>query len=105
MTENQLLDARRASRQLLSLTDDAINAVLLATADALVAATDTIIAANALDLSRMDPANPKYDRLRLTPDRIAGIAADMRNVASLPSPRVELDRRVRPTRSSRRVCP
>ena len=96
MTENQLLDARRASRQLLSLTDDAINAVLLATADALVAATDTIIAANALDLSRMDPANPKYDRLRLTPDRIAGIAADMRNVASLPSPRVELDRRVRP---------
>lgn len=34
----------------------------------------------------MDPANPKYDRLKLTTDRLAGIAGDMRNVASLPSP-------------------
>lgn len=96
MIEQQLIDARTASRRLLGLTDDVTNAILVETADALVDATDTIIAANALDLGRMDPANPKYDRLRLTPDRIAGIAADMRNVASLPSPRVELDRRVRP---------
>ncbi len=96
MIEQQLIDARTASRRLLGLTDDETNAILVETADALVAATDDIIAANALDLSRMDPANPKYDRLKLTPDRIAGIAADMRNVASLPSPRVELDRRVRP---------
>lgn len=96
MIEQQLIDARTASCRLLSLTDDETNAILVETADALVAATDDIIAANALDLSRMDPANPKYDRLKLTPDRIAGIAADMRNVASLPSPRVELDRRVRP---------
>lgn len=96
MIEQQLIDARTASRRLLSLTDDETNAILVETADALVAATDDIIAANALDLSRMDPANPKYDRLKLTPDRIAGIADDMRNVASLPSPRVELDRRVRP---------
>ena len=96
MVEQQLIDARRASRQLLGLSDENINTVLLAVADALVAATDDILAANALDLARMDPANPKYDRLKLTPDRIAGIAADMRNVASLPSPRVEIDRRVRP---------
>ena len=96
MVEQQLIDARRASRQLLGLSDEKINTVLLAVADALVAATDDILAANALDLARMDPANPKYDRLKLTPDRIAGIAADMRNVASLPSPRVEIDRRVRP---------
>ncbi|MGM9843559.1 MAG: gamma-glutamyl-phosphate reductase, partial [Muribaculaceae bacterium] len=96
MVENLLLDARRASRQLLSLSDDSISAILLDTANALVDATDDIIAANSLDLSRMDPANPKYDRLKLTPERIESIAADMRNVASLPSPRVELDRRVRP---------
>ncbi|MDD6889425.1 MAG: glutamate-5-semialdehyde dehydrogenase [Bacteroidales bacterium] len=96
MVENQLLDAHRASRQLLALSADDISRVLLATADALVAATDSILAANLLDLSRMDPDNPKYDRLRLSADRIAGIAADMRNVAALPSPRVELDRRVRP---------
>lgn len=96
MVENQLLDAHRASRQLLALSADDISRVLLATADALVAATDSILAANLLDLSRMDSDNPKYDRLRLSADRIAGIAADMRNVAALPSPRVELDRRVRP---------
>ena len=96
MVENQLLDAHRASRQLLTLSADDISRVLLATADALVAATDSILAANLLDLSRMDPDNPKYDRLRLSADRIAGIAADMRNVAALPSPRVELDRRVHP---------
>ena len=34
----------------------------------------------------MDPANPKYDRLKLTEERLAGIAGDMKNVASLPSP-------------------
>lgn len=96
MVEKQLTDARRASRQLLSLNDDTIKNILLETADALVAATDKILAANALDLSRMDPANPKYDRLKLTPERIAGIAGDMRNVATLPSPRVELDSRERP---------
>lgn len=96
MVEKQLTDARRASRQLLSLNDDTIKNILLETADALVAATDKILAANALDLSRMDPANPKYDRLKLTPERIAGIAGDMRNVATLPSPRVELDCRERP---------
>ena len=45
-----------------------------------------VLAANVEDLSRMDPANPKYDRLKLTEERLAGIAGDMKNVASLPSP-------------------
>jgi glutamate-5-semialdehyde dehydrogenase len=42
----------------------------------------------------MDPSSPLYDRLMLTEDRIEGIAADMRNVAGLPSPlgRILLDR-------------
>ena len=34
----------------------------------------------------MDPANPLYDRLKLTPERLEGIASDMRQVAKLPSP-------------------
>ena len=45
-----------------------------------------LLSANAGDLARMDPANPLYDRLKLTPERLAGIAADMRKVAQLPSP-------------------
>ena len=55
-------------------------------ADKAIQATDAILAANAKDLSRMDPANPMYDRLKLTKERIEGIAGDTRNVATLPSP-------------------
>ena len=55
-------------------------------ADRLVKEQETILRANAEDLSRMDPANPLYDRLKLTPVRIEGIASDMRHVADLPSP-------------------
>ena len=47
---------------------------------------DIILAANAKDLARMSPDNPKYDRLKLTPERVGGIASDMENVAGLPSP-------------------
>lgn len=96
MTKDLLIEAKKASKQLLRLADSEVVGVLNDTADALVAATGDILAANAADLARMDPADPKYDRLKLTPERIAGIAADMRNVATLPSPRVELGRTVRP---------
>jgi glutamate-5-semialdehyde dehydrogenase len=34
----------------------------------------------------MDPSDPKFDRLKLTKSRIEAIAADIRNVAALPSP-------------------
>ena len=34
----------------------------------------------------MDKNDPKYDRLKLTKERLKGIAADTRNVATLPSP-------------------
>lgn len=75
-----------ASRQLITLDDAIINRILLDTADALIARQEEVLAANAEDLQRMDPGNPKYDRLKLTEERLAGIAGDMRNVASLPSP-------------------
>lgn len=75
-----------ASRHLASLSTEAINTLLVDMANAVELDTDAILAANAHDLERMDPADPKYDRLRLTAERISGIAADCRNVASLPSP-------------------
>ncbi len=76
-------DASRA----LSLLDDAQrNAVLLYLADAIVAGSAGLLEANAVDLAAMDRSNPLYDRLMLTEDRLKGIAADMRQVASLPSP-------------------
>ena len=75
-----------ASRHLASLSTEAINTLLVDMANAVERGTDAILAANVHDLERMDPADPKYDRLRLTAERISGIAADCRNVASLPSP-------------------
>lgn len=66
-------------------------------ADAAVANTDRILAENQKDLDRMDPSDARYDRLMLTAERIAGIAADIRNVASLPSPLGKtLDEQIRP---------
>jgi len=78
--------AQRASRTINLLTDNQINEILLALADAAVARTEDILAANAKDLSRMDTNDPKYDRLMLTAKRLEDIASDIRNVASLPSP-------------------
>lgn len=75
-----------ASRTLNLVSAEKINEVLNCLAEAAVTATDTILAANLIDLSAMEKSNPMYDRLLLTPERIAGIAADMRTVATLPSP-------------------
>ncbi len=77
---------KAASRQLALLSDEKRNGVLRAVADAIVADTPSLLEANASDLSHMDSANPLYDRLQLTPQRLADIAADMRHVAQLASP-------------------
>jgi len=76
----------KASRRLNLVSVEKINQVLEDVADAAVENTSYILNENVKDLSRMDPKDPKYDRLMLTADRIKGIAADMRNVAKLPSP-------------------
>ncbi len=75
-----------ASRKLLALSDKKINKILLGVADATEEKIDLILAENRKDLERMDSANPKYDRLRLTEKRLKDIAADIRKVAELPSP-------------------
>ena len=86
-----------ASRSLNLISDDTINKVLLALADKAVAQVDVILVENAKDLALMEKSNPMYDRLLLSKERIEGIAADIRNVASLPSPLGRLiDETVRP---------
>jgi glutamate-5-semialdehyde dehydrogenase len=86
MITAQLQAAREASFALAQLTETEINDTLLRVADAIVAHTDDLLAANQGDLERMDPQSPLYDRLQLTTQRIEAIAADMRHVATLPSP-------------------
>lgn len=83
MLEEIFQASRDASIDLAMLDNDTINKVLLAVADKAIQETDSILAANAKDLARMDPANPMYDRLKLTKERIEGIAGDTRNVATL----------------------
>ncbi len=77
---------KAASARLALLSDDKRGEVLRAVANAIEAETSTLLEANARDLARMCKDNPLYDRLQLTPARLADIAADMRHVALLPSP-------------------
>ena len=85
-TENLLQQAAKATHLLQTLTEEKVNKVLCDTAVALRLAADDILEANRHDLERMDPTNPKFDRLQLTSQRIESIATDMQHVATLPSP-------------------
>lgn len=77
---------KRASKGLALLSDEQRNEILHAVADAIVGNKTRILDANAQDLAKMDKENPLYDRLQLTDSRLEGIASDMRNVGTLPSP-------------------
>ncbi len=77
---------QQASRALATTAPAAIDAVLRDLAEALLAYADFVLAENAKDLARMPATDPRHDRLRLTPERLRGMAQDLRNVADLPSP-------------------
>ena len=77
---------KTASKSLAALSDEQRNDILHAVADSIIDYGERILAANRLDLAKMDSKNPLYDRLQLTPKRLQDIAGDMRNVATLPSP-------------------
>ena len=79
-------NTKAASRTLAAISDDRRNEILLAVATAIISQKERILSANSRDLARMEPSKPLYDRLQLTSSRLDGIASDMRNVASLPSP-------------------
>ena len=78
--------AKRGAAQVALIPDAERAAALEAVADAILAHSAEILSANAEDLARMDPQNPLYDRLKLSPERLESIASDMRHVAALPSP-------------------
>jgi glutamate-5-semialdehyde dehydrogenase len=81
--------AREAARELAAASGATKTAALLAVADALEAAADRIVAANAEDLDRgrrEGLAESLLDRLRLDPQRITAISAAVRHVAALPDP-------------------
>ena len=83
-----LTAARAAKTQVSLLTTEEKNAALRAMADALMESQDAILAANALDLeaAKGTVSDVMLDRLQLTPQRIAGMAQGIREVADLPDP-------------------
>lgn len=87
MMNDIFIKTREASRRFAAFTgEEQINDVLIALADELELSSKDILDANAADLARMDASDPKYDRLQLSEFRIKGIAAGVRNVATLPAP-------------------
>ncbi len=81
--------ARVAAQGLALATRDRKDRALLAMAGALLDRADDVLAANAEDVARAEeggaPAN-LVDRLRLTRDRLEGMAQGLRDVAGLPDP-------------------
>lgn len=81
--------ATRAARQLATLSSEAKDAALHAIADALLERQGEILAANSADLAKARAAGTNsslLDRMLLTPERLAAIAADVRKLAELPDP-------------------
>ena len=86
---NKAQAARKAARELRSLTTEAKNTVLKAIADALTRDAGAIVEANALDMEAGREAgmtDALLDRLMLDEARLAGVALDVRAVAALPDP-------------------
>jgi glutamate-5-semialdehyde dehydrogenase len=81
--------ARAAARQLARATTESKNAALLTLADRLISDRENILVANAHDVAQattLGLAGAMLDRLTLNESRLANIASDLRNVASLPDP-------------------
>ena len=83
-----LQNARAVKADIARLSEEQKNTALHAMADALVAATDAILAANSLDLeaAKESISSVMMDRLRLSAERIEGMAKGIREVAALPDP-------------------
>ncbi|MBQ8431621.1 MAG: glutamate-5-semialdehyde dehydrogenase [Clostridia bacterium] len=97
MTTLEILQAAKAAAPALALLNtEEKNRALLAMADTLIAETATILDANAKDIAavRGSMNEVMVDRLRLSEDRIAGMARGIREVVDLPDPVGEVIQRV-----------
>ena len=85
----EMLKAAKAAKpEIARLTENQKNAALNAMADALIANTRQILAANAADMNKAKGtvSDVMLDRLQLTAARIEGMATGIREVAALPDP-------------------
>ena len=78
--------ARKATRNLSYLPDEKINEILFSIGESVIKDFDHILSENQKDLLRMDASDPKYDRLKLSKERVEGMVSDLKTVAGLTSP-------------------
>ncbi len=85
MFEAQFLQAKQAARTIARLDPEQKNALLSSIAAGLEQSTDAILTANTHDLDALQ-TDTMSDRLRLDDQRLRNIAAEVRNVMTLPDP-------------------
>ncbi len=76
----------RAAVQLRNASDAQVKTALRTLAELLETAHGPLLRANAKDLARQEPDNPRNDRLLLTTQRVLAIAQSIRKVSRLPDP-------------------
>lgn len=86
MYESYFQKVKDAARGMSSIGEKQSAAILHSLGRALLVDESIILEANKKDLDCMDEKDPRYDRLKLTNERLESIAADMDNVAGLEVP-------------------
>lgn len=81
-----LKQTHKAAASIQRASDEQIMNILFNLADELIASRATLLEANAKDLAKQSPDNPRNDRLMLNEQRIKGIADSIRKIANLPDP-------------------
>lgn len=87
-TTDLLKKAKETVKLMRNVSDEKINEALLSMANSLVSNTEKILKANETDIENAkDKISPvMIDRLRLTEERIRGMADGIREITALPSP-------------------
>ena len=84
--EPLIIKAYKAAIDLRNSSDKQIKAALKSIADGLLKDAAILLKANAKDLAKQEPDNPRNDRLMLNEQRIKNIANSIRNISKLPNP-------------------
>ncbi|MBS1660656.1 MAG: glutamate-5-semialdehyde dehydrogenase [Bacteroidetes bacterium] len=106
--EPLIIKTYKAAIELRKASDKQVKAALLLLASELEKNSQLLLKANAKDLGRQAPDNPRNDRLMLNEQRIRGIAGSVRKVSRLPDPSGKLlDKRTLPNglRVEKRAVP
>lgn len=84
--QEQLINAKNARKSISGLNDAERQQILRRLSAVIMAHTDEIIAENVKDGQKMDPADPKLDRLLLNAERIARLSESLIDVSNLADP-------------------